>query len=61
MKREVRVIKTKVPGASRPRADEGSWSYYDEPLLDLEEFREFYFVSTSDARPTKMFNGPSTS
>jgi hypothetical protein len=45
MKREVRVIKSE--GSWRfqaKRADEGGWSYYDEPLLeDLEEFREILF------------------
>jgi hypothetical protein len=45
VKREVRVIKS--DGCWRfqaKRADEGYWSYYDEPPLgDLEEFREILF------------------
>jgi hypothetical protein len=45
LKREVRVIKT--GGWWRfqsKRADEGCWTYYNEPLLeDLEEFREILF------------------
>ncbi len=45
VKREIRVIKS--DGSWRfqaKRADEGRWSYYDEPPLeDLEEFREILF------------------
>ena len=45
LKREVRVIK--AAGSWRfqsKRADEGFWSYYNEPPLeDLEEFREVLF------------------
>jgi hypothetical protein len=45
VKREVRVIKS--DGSWRfqaKRADEGRWSYYDEPPLeDLVEFREILF------------------
>ena len=51
MKREIRVIKS--DGSWRfqaKRADEGRWSYYDEPLLeDLEEFREILFRKVSTA------------
>jgi hypothetical protein len=45
LKREVRVIK--AAGSWRfqsKRADEGCWSYYNEPPLeDLKEFREVLF------------------
>jgi hypothetical protein len=45
LKREVRV--TKAGGSWRfqsKRADQGCWSYFDEPPLeDLEEFREILF------------------
>ena len=45
VKREIRVIKN--DGSWRfqaKRADEGRWSYYDEPPLeDLKEFREVLF------------------